>query len=93
MPYTEASLREVLRLDNGVPSGVPHEALRATTVSGYDLPKGGFVVTGLQSANLDKNKFSDAFIYRPERFLDRNGHLALKEDVSLPFGAGIIDFE
>lgn len=39
MPYTEATLRENMRLETGVPSGVPHAALRDTKLAGYDVPK------------------------------------------------------
>lgn len=39
MPYTEATIREILRLETGVPSGVAHAALIDTKLCGYDLPK------------------------------------------------------
>lgn len=53
------------------------------------LSKGAIVVTGLQSASLDKTKFDRVNTYDPERFLDSNGKLCLKKDVTMPFGAGI----
>lgn len=90
MPYTEATLREIMRLETGVPSGVPHAALYDTKLCGYDLPKGSFVVTGLQSAHMDASKFNTPEAFHPERFLDVKGGLNLQSDVSMPFGAGII---
>lgn len=39
MPYTEASLRELLRTESVIPSGFPHLALNATRISGYDVAK------------------------------------------------------
>lgn len=39
LPYTEATLREIMRFETLVPSGLPHTALRDTKFMGYDLPK------------------------------------------------------
>lgn len=39
LPYTEATLREVMRHETLVPSGLPHTALRDTKFMGYDIPK------------------------------------------------------
>lgn len=39
MHYFEASLREVLRLETLLPSGVPHKVVESTKLSQYDLPK------------------------------------------------------
>ncbi|XP_049870414.1 probable cytochrome P450 304a1 isoform X3 [Pectinophora gossypiella] len=37
MPYTEACIREVMRHDTLVPMGIPHRAVKDTTIGGYDL--------------------------------------------------------
>lgn len=39
MPYTEASLREIMRFETLVPSGLPHKALNDIEFMGYDIPK------------------------------------------------------
>lgn len=39
LPYTEASIREIMRYETLVPSGLPHRALEDTTFMGYDIPK------------------------------------------------------
>lgn len=39
LAYTEATLRESMRLDTLANNGVGHVALRDTKVGGYDLPK------------------------------------------------------
>lgn len=39
MPYTEASLREIMRFETLVPSGLPHKALVDTDFMGYNIPK------------------------------------------------------
>lgn len=88
MPYTEAALRETLRLHTTVPNGFAHRALNSTTLAGYDVPKGTFIITNLQGAHWDDGTFADAQSFRPERFLDASGRLAVGQDASLPFGTG-----
>lgn len=46
------------------------------------------VLTSLKSVNNDEAIWGDPKNFRPERFLDDNGKLCLKKDVSLPFAAG-----
>lgn len=88
MHYTEASLREILRLETLVPSSIPHRALRDTTLAGFKIPKDTIVQTGLFAFHKDKDIWQDADNFRPERFLNEDGTLNLKKDISLPFGAG-----
>lgn len=90
LPYTEAALRETLRLRTIIPSGFPHRALRDTRLGGFDVPRGAFVVTNLQAAHWDAAQYGDdALRFRPERFLDAHtGELRLGSDTTLPFGAG-----
>lgn len=88
MPYTEATLREIMRFETLVPSSVPHRALCDTTLGGYHIPKDTFVLAGLFSMHNSKDVWMDPENFRPERLLDANGKLNLKKDFSLPFGAG-----
>jgi cytochrome P450 len=41
-----------------------------------------------QQFHMDKETWGDPENFRPERFLDDDGKLCLKKDLSLPFGAG-----
>jgi len=88
MHYTEATIREILRIETLVPSSVPHKALVDTELMGYKIPKDTVVIPSIYAYHYDKTIWGDAQIFRPERFLDEQGHLCLKKDVSLPFGAG-----
>lgn len=38
MHYTEASIREILRLETPVPNGIARVALESTQLSQYDIP-------------------------------------------------------
>ncbi|XP_058811723.1 probable cytochrome P450 304a1 [Topomyia yanbarensis] len=88
LPYTEATIREALRIDTLVPSGIAHVALENTTLRGYDIPKGTFVMLGLDVIHHQREVWEDPENFRPERFLDEQGKLSLAKDVSVPFGAG-----
>ncbi|XP_023163520.2 probable cytochrome P450 304a1 [Drosophila hydei] len=88
MPYTEATIRENLRMETLVPSDVPHKALEDTELMGYRIPKDTVVLASLYAMHSDKRIWKDPENFRPERFLDDDGKLCLKKDVSLPFGAG-----
>ncbi|XP_055619053.1 probable cytochrome P450 304a1 [Toxorhynchites rutilus septentrionalis] len=88
LPYTEATLRETLRIDTLVPSGIAHMAMENTTLRGYDIPEGTFVILGLDVIHHQKEAWGDPENFRPERFLDECGKLSLAKDISVPFGAG-----
>lgn len=88
LPYTEATLREALRIDTLVPSGISHVALEDTKLRGYDIPKGCFVLLGLDVIHNQKEFWGDPDSFQPERFLDDRGKLSLNKDISVPFGAG-----
>lgn len=46
------------------------------------------IVAALSSANHDESVWEEPHKFKPERFLDCDGNLSLKNDVSLPFSAG-----
>ncbi|XP_013101803.1 probable cytochrome P450 304a1 [Stomoxys calcitrans] len=86
--YTEATVREILRVETLVPSNIPHKAMVDTELLGYNIPKGTFIMCGFYAFHSDKQIWKDPENFRPDRFLDEQGKLCLKKDVTLPFGAG-----
>lgn len=50
------------------------------------------MVPGLYAFHSDPRLWGDPENFRPERFLDDNGKLCLKKDITLPFGAGKLNF-
>lgn len=88
LPYTEACIREIMRLETLVPSAIPHKSMRDTKIAGFDIPKDTFVIAGLYAFHNDKELWGDPNCFRPERFIGPDGKLDLKLDKSLPFGAG-----
>lgn len=89
LPYTEACIREIARLETIAPNALGHKALNDCKLAGYDIPKDTVVLPTLYAFHRDPTVWgSDAERFRPERFLDEDGKLSLKLDKSLPFGAG-----
>lgn len=88
MPYLEATLREVMRHETLVPSGLPHRAMEDTNFLGYDIPKGTLVFASLYACHADETVWEKPDDFRPERFLDANGRFCVQRDHSIPFGAG-----
>ncbi|XP_046982540.1 probable cytochrome P450 304a1 [Schistocerca americana] len=87
LPYTEATLREAMRIRTLTPLSVFHKATEDTTLQGYSVPRGAIVITCLYSMHMDGDLWGDPNTFRPERFLDSDGKL-IKKDFTLPFGAG-----
>uniref|UniRef100_A0A182S588 Cytochrome P450 n=1 Tax=Anopheles funestus TaxID=62324 RepID=A0A182S588_ANOFN len=88
LPYCEAVLREALRIDTLVPSGIPHVATIDTELAGFQIPKGTLIINGLDYINHQEDIFPEPYTFRPERFLNDEGKLYLDQDRSVPFGAG-----
>ncbi|XP_017464536.1 PREDICTED: probable cytochrome P450 304a1 [Rhagoletis zephyria] len=86
--YTEATLREGMRIETLVPSDFPHRALEETELMGFKIPKDTVVIPGLYAFHSDPRVWGDPENFRPERFLDDNGKLCLIKDITMPFGAG-----
>lgn len=87
--YTEACLREILRLETIAPSAIGHRAAKDAKLEGYDVKQETSVIVTLYAFHRDPAFWGeDAEEFRPERFLDENGKLSLKLDQSLPFGHG-----
>ena len=88
LPYTEAVLFETQRWRTIVPLGVPHIASEDTTVSGYDVPKGAFIVSNIWAVHNDPNVWNEPDQFKPERFLDETGKVRRREEF-MPFSTGM----
>ncbi|KAK5638646.1 hypothetical protein RI129_012941 [Pyrocoelia pectoralis] len=87
MPYTEAVIRESLRMDPVIPVNTPRRCLKDTTLGGYEIAKDTTLLISLWSANRDERVWKDPNVFKPERFLDDEGSL-LKKDNIVSFGGG-----
>ncbi|XP_026055463.1 cytochrome P450 2B4-like isoform X1 [Carassius auratus] len=87
LPYTYATVHEIQRYANIVPSGVFHETTQPTKLRGYDIPKGTTVFTNLTAILTDKEHWKYPDTFNPENFLDDNGHF-FKPEFFLAFSLG-----
>ncbi|XP_066285435.1 cytochrome P450 2D4-like [Branchiostoma lanceolatum] len=87
LPYTNATLAEVLRIKPIVPLSVPHAASRDTTLNGYNIPQEAMIMVNLWSVHMDPQLFPEPNKFRPERFLDQDGNF-VKHEAVIPFSVG-----
>nr|WCC58046.1 cytochrome P450 [Pharsalia antennata] len=86
--YTEAVLNEIQRRSNIAPLGIAHRATKSAELLGYHVPEGTMVLTSIYSVHMDQDFWEDPLVFRPERFLDENGDIAVNEKYFFPFGQG-----
>ncbi|XP_062871971.1 cytochrome P450 2J2-like isoform X2 [Trichomycterus rosablanca] len=87
LPYTLATVHEIMRFGNILPSGVTHETTQTTQLRGYTIPKETLVMTNLAAVMMDKDHWKHPETFNPENFLDENGQF-FKDDFFLPFSLG-----
>ncbi|XP_070571422.1 cytochrome P450 2F3-like [Ptychodera flava] len=87
LPYTEATVAEVLRIAGTVPLSVPHWTVNDTSLFGYDIPKDTMVWPNLWSVLREPQLWLDPEKFDPTRFIDSQGAFS-KPDTLIPFGTG-----
>ena len=86
--YTEAVIRESMRLSTVVPLGIPHTTRCDTKLNGYDVPGNTLIFINHWALHYDPNVWKDPHNFIPERFLDTDGKLAPIPEHWFPFGTG-----
>ncbi|XP_072027338.1 cytochrome P450 2J6-like [Amphiura filiformis] len=87
IPYTEAVILEVQRMQTTLPLGGQHSTTKDTTIQGFDVPKGSIVLSNLWHVHHDPNAWEDPDVFRPERFLDESGRVVVPPHF-IPFSIG-----
>ncbi len=92
MPYTNATLLEALRYISTAPLSIIHRSLSDVELFGFFVPKNTLIITNLWALHHDPDVWGDPERFRPERFLDDDGHLVPADHIYrknlMPFGAG-----
>ncbi|KAG9450869.1 hypothetical protein H6P81_010834 [Aristolochia fimbriata] len=101
MKYLHGVVKESARLRPIAPLGIPHKAVKDTTLMGKRIEAGTTVMVNLYAVLHDPAVWKEPDRFHPERFLENNinggeGEGVWKEDVAatameksfLPFGAG-----
>jgi len=86
LPYFEATMYEILRFC-GVTPGMWRNTTNDTTVNGFFIPKGTWVLLHFYAMSRKEEDWKDAHLFRPERFLDEQGAFQKNENF-LVFSTG-----
>lgn len=88
MPYMEGIVYESIRMFIGRGLGIPHRALKDTTLGGYFIPKDTMVIPNFYGILRGKEfEWDDPDEFRPDRFIN-NGKIIPLPDSFIPFGLG-----
>jgi len=87
LPYTQATIFEVMRRSTVVPMGTTHATNRTVEFEGHIIPKNTHVVPLLHAVHMDPEVWDQPEEFRPERFLNEEGKIQ-KPKHFMPFGAG-----
>ncbi|KAK4328292.1 hypothetical protein Pmani_001276 [Petrolisthes manimaculis] len=88
LPYTEAVIHEVLRKSSLASVGVQHVATKDTFLAEYVIPKGTVIHSVAVSIHHDKRYWEEPHVFKPERWIDHQGHFTATKEGFLPFGVG-----
>lgn len=89
MPFTMASIMEMLRWRTISPLGISRTAARDTVICGYDVPAGTVVAANFWSLHNDPAYWLCPSKYDPTRFLNADGTAVKEKPMAfLPFSMG-----
>ena len=90
--YTRAAILEVLRNTVAAVLKAPRKAVKDTELAGYQIPAGTIIMLNGWAVHHDPEVFSDPYEYKPDRYLDQEGHLLSPDhpvrQFTMPFSAG-----
>jgi len=88
LPYIEALVKESLRWNVVVPTGIPHCVSEDDIHDGYYIPKGSWIMPNIWFMLNDPQTYANPSQFNPERFLDNDGKDPEREPRTICFGFG-----
>ena len=89
LPFTEATILEVMRITSVIPFSVPHSATKHVRLNGFNIDKDTVMFLNLHSIHMDEEFWELPEEFSPDRFLkSENGLDQEKCNHVLPFGVG-----
>ncbi|XP_071952912.1 steroid 17-alpha-hydroxylase/17,20 lyase-like [Antedon mediterranea] len=88
LPYTEATLMEVMRYRTPVPLALTHRAITDSSIGSYKVPEDTWVFINLWALHNDPKYWDNPDKFRPERFLDAKNAVKQRLPSFLPFSTG-----
>ncbi|KAJ3545757.1 hypothetical protein NM688_g5589 [Phlebia brevispora] len=89
LPYVECVVQESARWHQTAPLGVPHRSIQDDVYKGMYIPKGATVIGNTAAMMMDENVYSDAYKFRPERYLPEGGNEPYPSNAVYGFGRRI----
>ena len=87
LKYVMATLMEIQRYSKVAPASLPHYLLQDTSLNQYKFKEGTIFFCNLTKFLSDPKLFPEPDVFRPERFIDKDGNI-IKNDHFVPFGVG-----
>ncbi|NXX95566.1 CP2J2 protein, partial [Centropus bengalensis] len=87
MHYTNAVVHEIIRFSSIILITIPKQAVKDTTMLGYQLPKGTLIMANIDSTLFDPEYWETPHQFNPGHFLDKDGNFVIRE-AFLAFSAG-----
>ena len=88
LPYTNACIREALRINTPISYIVPRASPLATTLGKYAIPPNTSLILNLYAVHHNNVVYPDPHVFRPERFLDGDGEGLIGKESWIPFANG-----
>ncbi|KAJ7960903.1 Cytochrome P450 [Quillaja saponaria] len=88
LKYLKAVVKETLRLHPPIPLLLPRESSERCEINGYEIPAKTRVIINAWAIGRDPNYWTEAEIFKPERFLDSLIDYKGTNFEYIPFGAG-----
>lgn len=88
LPYMQAVIKETFRLHPPVPLLLPRKAETDVEIGDYIIPKDAQVLVNAWVIGRDPNKWDNANVFVPERFLDSEIDVKGHHFELIPFGSG-----
>jgi len=88
LPYTRATLYEIMRRSSVVPMGTTHATDAEVEFEGFTIPKNAQVIPLLHAVHMDPANWDEPEQFRPSRFLSEDGGSVVKPEHFMPFGVG-----
>jgi len=87
MPYTEATMLEVLRKGSIVPLGLFHKSINEFEYKGFTIPNDIIFLSNTYAVHHDPEYWEKPYEFRPQRFITATGEFRKDERV-IPFSVG-----
>ncbi|XP_033120116.1 steroid 17-alpha-hydroxylase/17,20 lyase-like isoform X1 [Anneissia japonica] len=88
LPYTEATIMEIMRYKTGAPLTLTHRAMKDSKIGTYNVPEDTWVFINLWALHNDPKYWNSPEKFKPDRFLDPSNSVKQRLPSYLPFSTG-----